>query len=455
MKRRAALALAFAVSASPLAARAGSGLDPSQMMHSLELLQDRIAGGDQAALPMQRKLLELVDARIRGMADVEFASGQNRRAVLIYAMSGGNPATVEVALTRIGRDDPDRKLGNAIMLYLQGQPQTARRAMERVDPMKYTPELGAYLALVKGSVLAGDDAQKALTALDQARLLAPGTLVEEAALRRTVAVAATAGDGKRFLRASEQYVRSYLRSPYASQFADAFVAGVVTLDKKVGLDAVGEIAGLMDPEREKVIYLRIARQAAIDGSSELSAYASAKAEEHSNDPRAILYGNLAAVTSATVEDARAKLERLDRSRLSESDRRLLDAALAVSADLVEAPREMLLPATESKAPTAAPPKAEAKPAAPVAVVEPHPAPAAAHDSPPADPGIPDAVPEEAAMADAGLPAQERFGGDTPPAATAELDKSAATAAADPTELMMANARRKLDDIDKLIGDMPE
>ena len=35
---------------------------------------------------------------------------------------------------------------------------------------------------------------------------------------------------------------------------------------------------MMDPEREKVIYLRIARRAAIDGLTELSAFAAAKAE---------------------------------------------------------------------------------------------------------------------------------------------------------------------------------
>ena len=55
---------------------------------------------------------------------------------------------------------------------------------------------------------------------------------------------------------------------------------------------------MMDPEREKVIYLRIARRAAIDGLSELSAFASARAEQgrdgntNQGDPRAQLYSSL-------------------------------------------------------------------------------------------------------------------------------------------------------------------
>ena len=104
--------------------------------------------------------------------------------------------------------------------------------------MAYTPDIAMYLALVKGSMLAEAEPRNALALLDRARLLAPGTLVEEAALRRSIAVATTLGDAKRFLRLSEQYVRAYLRSPYASQFADAFVAGVVTLNATIDRQAV-------------------------------------------------------------------------------------------------------------------------------------------------------------------------------------------------------------------------
>ena len=35
------------------------------MVRSLQLVQDRIASGDHAALPMQRKLLEMIDKRFR------------------------------------------------------------------------------------------------------------------------------------------------------------------------------------------------------------------------------------------------------------------------------------------------------------------------------------------------------------------------------------------------------
>ena len=107
-----------------------------------------------------------------------------------------------------------------------------------------------------------------------------------------------------FLFSCSQYVRRFLQSPYASQFADAFVAGVVALHKNIDLAAIDEIVAGMEPEQQKVIYLRLARRAAIEGIPELTEYASAKADAvkidgvvPGNDPRALLYSSLAAITS--------------------------------------------------------------------------------------------------------------------------------------------------------------
>ena len=83
---------------------------------------------------------------------------------------------------------------------------------------------------------------------------------------------------RHFLFSCSQYVRRFLQSPYASQFADAFVAGVVALHENIDLAEVDEIVAGMEPEQQKVIYLRLARRAAIEGIPELTEYASAKAD---------------------------------------------------------------------------------------------------------------------------------------------------------------------------------
>src|SRR5690606_6921471 len=113
----------------------------------------------------------------------------------------------------------------------------------------------------------------------------------------SIAISSDLGDPRRFMLSSRQYARDFIRSPYASQFADAFVEGVIALHKRLDLDGLARVASLMDPERERVIYLRIARRAAIEGFVELSAFAAAKAgnsaagDDRMADPRALLYSN--------------------------------------------------------------------------------------------------------------------------------------------------------------------
>ncbi len=414
-----------AASAGALRADEAEKLQPYQMVRSLELVQDRIASGDQAAMPMQRKLLEMIDARFAADDDTRFDNELNRRALLIYAMSGGNPQTVASAMMRLGTDDPVARLGDGILAYIKGEPMAARTALDRVDPMAYTADIGAYLALIKGSIFSEDEPTIAIALLDRARLLSPGSLVEEAALRRTVAVAATLGDPKRFLMASEQYVRGYLRSPYASQFADAFVEGVVALHATVDLDAVNDIVALMQPEQEKVIYLRIARRAAIDGLTELSAFAAARAEGDTEDPRAMLYSSLSSVTSETVKDVLGTLSKIDRSQLSESDRQLLDAVSAVARETTAEP--VALPAINE------PPAAPA--VRPVGT----------------DPLAP--VPTPATADHAAEKTQDSQPLATAPAPTGHVIGVDATA--DKADIMIGEARAKLSDIDKLLGATPE
>src|SRR5262245_61803831 len=196
--------------------------------------------------------------------------------------------------------------------------------------------------------------------LDEARLLSPGTLVEEAALRRTVGLPHGI-DGPRFLMAAGQYVSRFLHSPYASQFVDVLVAGVVALNQTIDLDELDTVIGGMDPERQRVVYLRLARRAGIDGVPGLAQYASEKARtikvdgpDPTLDPRTLLYSSLGAITSDTVGEVLPKLQAIDRSRLSESDRKLLDAAMSIASAVTERPKQPAAPAAPAAPPPTSP-----------------------------------------------------------------------------------------------------
>ncbi|MGN6771167.1 MAG: chemotaxis protein MotC [Rhizobiaceae bacterium] len=361
-------------------------LQPYQMVRSLQLVQDRIAGGDEAALPMQRKLLEMIDAKFLATAPTGFDDPRNFDALLVYAISGGNPVTIETVVSRLDLKPPRAALGDGILGYVRGRPAEAEKALHDIDPLTQPIELGAYLALIKGSVAAADDSAAALKLFDEARLLGPGSLVEEAALRRSIMIALKMRDAGLFLGYSEKYVRRFLHSPYASQFADAFVIGVVEMHDSMGLDKVAATLNEMDAERRKSIYLRLARKSAIDGLASLTAFAARMAgirddpRSKTNDPRVLLYSSIASVASGSAGAVAAQLAAIDRDHLSESDQQLLDAARAVAEKVIAAPATPAKSEDVDIATKVAPPRQEA-PAVPAA----------------AKPAAPPAGPDAAAM----------------------------------------------------------
>jgi chemotaxis protein MotC len=432
------------------------------MVRSLQLVQDRIADGDHAALPMQKKLLELIDARLRQAEGDVFEDKRNYRSALIYSMSGGNPVTLEVVRSRLELEPADAALADGILAYLNGRTREAREAFATIDPMAQAQDLGAFLALVKGSLLSTDDAAGAVTMFDKARLLGTGTLVEEAALRRSIGLAASLQDAKRFAAWSDQYVRRFLRSPYASQFADAFVNGVVALHASVDFPAVEEIIEGMHSDQRKVIYLRLARRAAIEGLADVAAFAAKHIEEGTpqvadDDPRAVLYSSLSDVRSGNVDDVIVKLRGIDRARLSARDRELLDAVLSVASQ-VAAPVAAAAPAEPPEAEgggAEAGELSEAEKAAraegPLPDIVPEDEPAQPTEKPAASSPaelaeVPAAPPHDEpaeASADAGHAPAEPAARDGVTEPLADETTTAATQ-------MAADARLKLDAIDKLL-----
>jgi chemotaxis protein MotC len=343
-------------------------LEPYQMVRSLQLVQDRIAGGDEAALPMQRKLLEMIDAKFLATPPAGFDDPRNFDALLVYAISGGNPVTIETVVSRLDLKPPRAALGAGILGYVRGRPAEAEKALHDIDPLTQPIELGAYLALIKGSVAAASDSAAALKLFDEARLLGPGSLVEEAALRRSIMIALKMRDADLFLGYSEKYVRRFLHSPYASQFADAFVIGVVDMHDSMGLDKIAATLNEMDAEHRKSIYLRLARKSAIDGLANLTAFAARMAgvrddpRSKTADPRVLLYSSIASVASGSAGAVATQLAAIDRSRLSESDQQLLDAARAVAEKVIATPTAPAASAISKDADMAtktAPPRQEA------------------------------------------------------------------------------------------------
>lgn len=341
-----ASAAAAALSVSPARSQEDrENLAPYQMLRSLQFVQDTVVTGDHSAGEMQRYLIGAIDARLRSVDPSVYSDPRNVDAALIYAMSGGNPATLEYLVSRDVSGNFDSRVADVLRKYLKGQGVLVANSLKLMVPEYRNQRIGPYLALVAGNVAVTKTPVEALDLYDWARLTAPGTIVEEAALRRSVSIAVEADMVDRGLAYARKYARRYVHSPYASQFADLFVLLVVRhYGKEIHeADIEGTIA-FMDADRQREVYLRIARSSAIAGKNDLARYASQRAQgivggagDRNAEALASLYGGMANIPSDKAEAAAKAITDVPLDGLSPGDLALKAAAQAVADAVVRPP----------------------------------------------------------------------------------------------------------------------
>ncbi|WP_377298451.1 chemotaxis protein MotC [Rhizobium sp. SGZ-381] len=343
MRRLAAAFLLAGLPHGALAQQAVDGLQPYQMLRSLQFLQDTVVMGDHSAAEMQRFMLSTIDRALRTADPAVFDDPRNVDAVLIYAMSGGNPATLEFLVSKDVGGNFDTRVADALRKYLAGKGSMIAGGMEKMVPEYRGQRIGPYLALIAGNVTVTKTPQNALAFYDWARLTAPGTIIEEAALRRSIAITVELGMVDKALTYSRQYARRFVFSPYASQFADLFVRLVVSHYGALSDEDVRNALERMDDDRAREIYLRIARQATIDGKAKLAQFASGEAGARgvaiSEGDRAVagLYSGAAKLPNGKVEDASKALADIPDARLSPQDKALRAAAQRVAEEVLRPP----------------------------------------------------------------------------------------------------------------------
>lgn len=344
MPFRTMLLAAFGLAAAgPLGAQALDSIEPFRMLRSLQFVQDSVVLGDHSAAEMQRFMLETIDSRLRDADASIFEEPRNVDAALIYAMSGGNPATLEFLVARDVDGNFDNRVTDALRKYLSGKGTLIAKSLADMVPEYRDQKIGPYLALVAGNVTITRDPAAALKFYDWARLTAPGTIVEEAALRRSLSIALDTGMVEKGAAYSNRYARRFLHSPYASQFADLFVRLVVDHFDKLDEQFILTTLSFMDEPRQREVYLRIARQAAINGHTELARLSAARAKglagqvDDGMDALADLYGGVADVSSGSVEAAMQAIIDIPDEKLSPSDRALRTAAQAVAEEVLRLP----------------------------------------------------------------------------------------------------------------------
>ncbi|MEM7695136.1 MAG: hypothetical protein AAF318_11850 [Pseudomonadota bacterium] len=320
-----------------------------QLTRTLSALQDDIARGAGAAVDAQVVLARRIADELAAMSPEERSTRDNARALLFFALSGGSPTVVRAALDGAEPPAPLDAFLRGALAYVEGRQADALRHFAGLD-LRDLPHVArgpAYLALAALTV--EDDAVRALAFLDDARHAAPGTLIEEAALRRSVLLTAELNDTARFKDAVERYLRKFRTSVYAGNFRRR-LGGALTrmafLDDAEAFQKLEDILGVMPADGQREIYLDLARTAVESGRPEVGAKAAeraaALAEGDTLDARrASLYSAAAAVVDpARGDDAIVALRDLGEAALPETDDALRLAALRLGETVADLPQPL-------------------------------------------------------------------------------------------------------------------
>lgn len=356
----------------PLAAAmlAGAGLPalaelptrPLGAVRSLHHIQDQIARGDPSAFQLQSSTLRVIDELFGSLDADALADPAERRAVLAYAVSGGNPATFARLYDTLARqsDDDEKALAAAVAGALLDKTISDEAA---ANPMVLGGMLGAGLALING--INAETPQDQIGYLKQVTLLAPGTLIEESALRRLMPILSQSYDHKTFLTVASRYARTFVNSPYASDFAVSLVNGGIALTRPSDQMRLAEIIRFMPAAHRRSIVARQMRAATIDGNFALVRFleaefaeeieageaAAARRRAPAADPvdamRQRLYVLMANIASADHEEVAAELDAIDADQLSQADRQLLGVARNVIREMTRSNRPAPAPAAPS------------------------------------------------------------------------------------------------------------
>jgi chemotaxis protein MotC len=316
-----------------------------RMVRSLQNIQDQVINGDLNSVDMQRFLLGEIDRRLRAADPAVFDDTRNVDAALIYAMSGGNPETLDLLANRDISGNFDNRVTSILRRYLSGKGASAAKQLEMVVPEYRNTTIGPYLQLIGANALMEKNTDTALKFFDWARVEAPGSIIEEAALRRSLSLASRKGDTARALPYARRYARRYMNSPYASQFADVFVSLALDHEDALPPSEIKEVLSLVERKRQREIYLRLARRAAIAGNKHLTDFASLEArglseqQDKSQLALAELYSGIVNIPSDGVNDILDRLAGIPDTELSPKDRFLRDAARVVAEEVTNAPSE--------------------------------------------------------------------------------------------------------------------
>jgi len=319
--------------------------EPFELVRSLQSLQDQVVRGNTRAHAAQRVLLAHIAEQFDALKPEGWKDPKNARAAVVFVLSGGSARALQKLMRSGASTDINEKLLKGALAYGEDRHDEAAELLASVEARALDPGTAGLVAYVQGELAAKKEPAKALVHFDDARLLSPGTIVEEAALRRQIALLAAAGNADRYETLATQYLRRFPNSVYAGGFRQQFalaIAGHTDAAEPGRLARLERMLGGVAQSDRREVYLLIAKEAVAKGKMGMAKFAAANAEPlteaaSTDRERARLYQGAVLIVTEEFDRGVEVLSAVERTKLAETDASLLDAALSIAGQVRRMP----------------------------------------------------------------------------------------------------------------------
>jgi len=312
--------------------------NPYVVIRALQELQTQIVHGRARAREDLPKLLSDIGKQFAATPQELWADPRNARAAVIWLLSGGSPRTMRGILRYQAFARSELNLARGALAFTEGRAAEARDLLKPIEPRQLDPMLGGQLALVLAALVLSEDMAKSIEHLGVARLLAPGSLIEETALRRQISLVGQTADASAFAALSRQYARRFKTSLYAQEFRETFARSFMQIGTRASdeqLVSLEPILETFDIDERCRLSILIARASLLEGAwRSATVFADVvmrpPVDPNCDVPRARLYRAAARLATVGDEVDLLALQKLDPSRLTLEDRALMKATLTLA-----------------------------------------------------------------------------------------------------------------------------
>lgn len=307
----------------------------ADIVRDLNVMQNRMVAGDSVARDQAAKQFDAVERAIGAADPAIWTDESNVRAAIVYLLCGGASGKLRAFLDAKNVDGSLSPLLAASVQYADGDPAAAK-ALSGFDARQYPPLLGGHLALVQGGALMGSDKPRAIELFDLARLLMPGSLVEEAALRREMSILDPSRDGEKLGLLAVRYATKYRASPFARHFWEMLPAMALSTPASASQGArFGLIFDKAPPNERIDFYLALSRRALLAGNLVEAGATVDKAASVGSDAMARKRVGAYRIALATLRDEQSAsaLRALDVAGLPRADIDLIELVTSVETKL--------------------------------------------------------------------------------------------------------------------------